>query len=168
MALNHSAHFFGVPYDRMYAVLWKERAPFELEGSYSFFKFIKGGNLSIVRNFVLQNSEYAHQIDSDGRSALVYAVQNNQAAIVDYLCSLGFNLDRETNSGTTALYYAIKNGYASIVVKLLRQGANPWSTRQCSLKAMLEVSSKEIMTAVKNARRVHMACCLSRRFKAKF
>lgn len=54
----------------------KKRKPFELEGSYAFFKYIKLNDASRVKNFIEKNPEYAHQIDYEHRTPLIYATQN--------------------------------------------------------------------------------------------
>ena len=46
---------------------------------------IKSGKLASVDHFISSNLEYAYQIDNEGRTTLIYAVQNNWLPIVKYL-----------------------------------------------------------------------------------
>ena len=51
----HNSKLYCIPHYKMYTVLWKARNPFELEGSYAFFKLVKAGNLPMIQNFLQQN-----------------------------------------------------------------------------------------------------------------
>ena len=155
---------FGIEKEKLHIVLWKVWSPFELEGSYAFFKLIKTGDLSMIKNFILQNPNYAYQVDHEGRTSLIYAVQNGRLEIVKYLIGLGFNINKETYLRATALYYAIKTDNYPITLVLLENGASPWSTKTCNLQPMVDLCSKKVKVALKNARRVQMACELTYKF----
>ena len=158
---------FGIEKQDIFSVLWKIREPFELQGSYAFFKLIKSGNFLNVKYFLSQNPEYAYQIDHEKRTTLMYAVQNGQLEIANHLITLGFNVNKVNEEGYSAIYYAIKSNNSEMVVLLLQNGAVPWSTNSYSLKRLLSVASDEIKIAIKNARKVHIACNLCRKFSQK-
>lgn len=76
--VHTNSKFFCIPIHKIYDVLWTVRKPFELEGSYTFFKLIKAGDIKTLKKFYHNNNDYLYQIDSFGRSALIYAVQTKQ------------------------------------------------------------------------------------------
>lgn len=103
-----NSKFFCIPIHKTYDALWTIRKPFELEGSYTFFKLIKAGDIKTLQKFYHKNNNYLYQIDSFGRSALIYAVQTKQSISVEFLLSHGMNVDYQGYNQKTALFYAIK------------------------------------------------------------
>ncbi|HEY7337913.1 MAG TPA: ankyrin repeat domain-containing protein [Bryobacteraceae bacterium] len=61
---------------------------------------------------------------TDGATALMWAVRANDAELVDLLLAAGANVKAANREGATALYEASENGNAGILEKLLRAGAD--------------------------------------------
>lgn len=128
MQVNHVAFMFGIGKKDLYLALWRKYTAFEVEGSYLFFRAIKDRDASIVRDFVERDREFLYQFDKEGRSALIYACIYEHLPIVDYIASMGVNIEHKCNQGKNALHYALSVDNAAIVKVLLQKGASPWSS----------------------------------------
>lgn len=85
--------------------------------------------MEALKKFIKKNKSFVYQIDSEGRSPLIYAAQNRQSGVVEFLLGLGINVEEKAYNKRTALYYALKgNDYISVKA-LLQRGASPWSTK---------------------------------------
>ncbi len=76
-----------------------------------------------------------HKIDinaaeADGFTALHWAAQRNDLALVDLLIGAGANAKAPTRYNITPLYLAAINGNAPMIERLLRAGADPNATSQ--------------------------------------
>jgi ankyrin repeat protein len=83
----------------------------------------KNGYLIIVEALLLKHASNINATTISGRSALHYAVQNNQSHIVDVLLANGAEINR-LFQGVTPLYLAIKKAHFETVNMLLAYHAD--------------------------------------------
>lgn len=76
-----------------------------------------------VATFLLDNKADI-QVTFSGKTALHYAVQSGQKAMVELLLQRGASVDAKASSGGTALHEAAANGFLSIVEVLLKYKAD--------------------------------------------
>jgi ankyrin repeat protein len=62
--------------------------------------------------------------DSDGKTALISAIEKDQKDIALALIDKGANLDEKDATGWTALFWAAYNGQKDIVLILIKNGAD--------------------------------------------
>lgn len=74
---------------------------------------------------LINNGADINQQNNENKTALIYAVLNNNIDIVEILISNGANINLQDNLGFTALMYASKEGKIDMVKILLQNGANP-------------------------------------------
>jgi ankyrin repeat protein len=56
-----------------------------MEGSYAFFKAIKFGDFECIKSFVQIDQAYLYEVDTNGRTPLIYACLHNQERIAMFL-----------------------------------------------------------------------------------
>jgi len=84
---------------------------------------IKNGDLEQVRNLISKNGvDIDHFID--GRPPLVYAADYGQTAVLEYLLTVGANVNSKDKFGITPLLAAIWEGHTKCVQLLLEKGAS--------------------------------------------
>lgn len=93
--------------------------PYELEGSYAFFKCIKMGDLQSVRTFLSRNPLFLFEVEYNGKSPLSYACIFNQLAIASLLLQEGVNSDRPCKAGKTSLFYALHTRNPALIQAVL-------------------------------------------------
>ncbi len=49
-----------------------------MEGSYAFFKAIKFNDFQCIKSFLQIDQKYLYEVDSNGRTPLLYACLHNQ------------------------------------------------------------------------------------------
>lgn len=130
-------YIYGVRKTDLYVAFQNKREPYQMEGSYAFFKCIKQGDIESVRTFISANSYYVYEVDFHGRSALSYACYYNQTEIVKEILKVGVHSDRLCNAGRTSLWYAISRRNVAMVRELLQRGAAPWSTSRNPYNRMI-------------------------------
>ena len=64
----------------------------------------------------------------NGNTPLIVAVENGQAAIVEYLILNNADLNAQNNQGKSPIVIAMENGHETIVKKLMDNGATLPST----------------------------------------
>lgn len=69
-------------------------------------------------------ADHVNAVDRWGRSALMYAVENRQAATARLLLERGAAVNSKTPDAATALHIAAYSGGKAIVKELLERGAN--------------------------------------------
>lgn len=77
---------------------------------------------SIVR-FVLQSGANAEATDNKGKTALFYAVEQNDIPAIDLLLTAGADINHRNNAGETAIFTPAKDGNIDMVKTLLQKGA---------------------------------------------
>ena len=83
-----------------------------------------GGLLNIVKYLIEKRNI---PIDSQGnneRTPLHYACSNDHFEIVEYLLSIGANIEAKDKMGKTPLHYACEEGHLHIIEYLISMGAN--------------------------------------------
>ena len=80
-----------------------------------------GGHDQVVRTLVKNGGAYINLPDKSGRSAVFYAVDNNQAAALRMLISLKANINEQDLAGTTPLMVASAKNSQECMDILLRQ-----------------------------------------------
>lgn len=56
-----------------------------MEGSYAFFKAIKFGDFECIKSFVQIDQAYLYEVETNGRTPLIYACLHNQERIAKFL-----------------------------------------------------------------------------------
>ncbi|WP_333576931.1 ankyrin repeat domain-containing protein [Sphingobacterium sp.] len=64
------------------------------------------------------------QVDSDGRTALYYAVLDDNPALVKFFCRKGFDVNVQDNLGWTPLHHCAQNYQTEIAKILIENGAD--------------------------------------------
>ena len=74
-------YIYGINRDDIFLAFKINRNPYNLEGSYAFFKCIKGGDLYAVKVFLGSNRNFIFEVEGDGKTPLHYAAYHNQTEI---------------------------------------------------------------------------------------
>src|SRR5438067_623942 len=85
---------------------------------------VKGGDTATIRTLLQQRVD-VNIAESDGTTALHWAVQRQDAALADQLIRAGANVKSANRYGVTPLALACVNGDAASVELLLKAGADP-------------------------------------------
>lgn len=64
------------------------------------------------------------QVDSEGRTALYYAVLDDNPTLVKFFCRKGFDINVQDNLGWTPLHYCAQNYQIEIAKILIENGAD--------------------------------------------
>ncbi|HUF74544.1 MAG TPA: ankyrin repeat domain-containing protein [Gammaproteobacteria bacterium] len=86
---------------------------------------VRAGDSVAVRRLLEDAAFDANVAEADGTSVLHYAVERNDAELVDRLLDAGANADARNRYGVSPLYIAALNGNAGIVSILLDHGVDP-------------------------------------------
>ena len=86
----------------------------ELGSNLILHKAIVKGNLKSVQ-FWIKKHENIEGKNSDGQTALNYAVSLNSLPIVEFLLEKGAKIEEEDKNGYTPLHFAVSKGYKQIV-----------------------------------------------------
>lgn len=92
-----------------------------VQAMYPLHDAAKRGNLEEVRIGIM-----THAIDSleyEGRTALYMAAREGHRAVVEFLTSMGANVNAESTLGKTPLYMAALKGHFEVVQFLVKHGA---------------------------------------------
>ncbi|CAL2049545.1 hypothetical protein CAEBREN_09821 [Caenorhabditis brenneri] len=82
---------------------------------------VQNGELDAVKQSV--NEKNVHEIHN-GRTAVQIAADYGQAAVIDYLISIGANIQEKDKYGITPLLSAVWEGHFDAVKLLLQHGAD--------------------------------------------
>ena len=88
----------------------------------------KAGNSSAALSLIQQQRVDVNGAESDGTTALHYAVRNDDSALVDRLLRAGARADAANRYGITPIYLACENGSAVVVDRLLKAGVSANAT----------------------------------------
>ena len=86
---------------------------------------VKAGDASAVRTTLQQPGALGEAVEVDGTTALHWAVEYDDLAIVDLLLSSGADATAANRYGVTPLAPACTNGNAAMIERLLDAGADP-------------------------------------------
>ena len=88
---------------------------------------VKRGDAAAVRALIAQKApgNNVNAPDADGSTALHWAVQRDDVALVDMLLAAGADVKAATRYNITPLSLACTNGNARVVDRLLKAGADP-------------------------------------------
>jgi ankyrin repeat protein len=89
----------------------------------SLFDAVKAGNLPAVQRTLQRTGP--NQAETDGTTALHWAVQEDRLDIVQALVKAGADANAKNHYGLTPLAWAVNNGNAGITEQLLKAGADP-------------------------------------------
>lgn len=92
--------------------------------SEGIWDYAKDGDLNGIENLVDKIGVNINTKDEEGKTALHYAIENDQEIIVEYLCEKKANVNIRDKKGFTPLYYAINAVSINSVNLLLVNGAN--------------------------------------------
>jgi ankyrin repeat protein len=84
-----------------------------------------------------------------GKTALMLAIEQKNAALINLLVRKNFDPDRTDQFGNTALMYAAERNMYSVADKILQKGGDP-TIRQVDGKTAAEIADKKGNTRVKN------------------
>lgn len=121
-------YVYGISKENIFSAFRINRDPYELEGSYAFFKCIKLGDIPSIKIFLNNNPQFVFELEFNGKTPLSYAAFHNQTEVAKLILEVGVNSDLPCHSGHTSLYYAISKRNTELVKRLLQKGACPWST----------------------------------------
>lgn len=138
MRAKQSGDIFGIPNVLLYEGMYSKPQPYELEGSYLFFRAIEKKDMKTLRSMVGVQPRMLFQIDEDGRTPIIYAAYLNNLEICQLFITIGCNLDAFSYRYHTAIYYAIVNRNPELLFELLYHGASPWSHPRSNLTTLLE------------------------------
>ncbi|KAG6017843.1 hypothetical protein E4U54_002485 [Claviceps lovelessii] len=97
--------------------------PSSLQGMSPLFQAAMTGNVKIL-SIMVQNSVYPEMVNQDGQTILHIAAQNGHCDEVEFLISLGFDVNAQDGQGNTALHLAISHGWEKMVEVLVEAGAD--------------------------------------------
>ena len=84
-----------------------------------------------------------------GKTALMLAIDDGNAALINLLITKNFDPDRTDQFGNTALMYAAEKNMYSVADKLLQKGGDP-TIRQVDGKTAAEIAEKKGNIRIKN------------------
>ena len=100
------------------------------------------GNLEVVQAMVNVEPRIINQVDTKGRTALMFASLNNQIGIVHFLLQRNSEPNMSLKDGANALEIASLKGHIEIVRLLLEAGANPNVVHNHGVTALI-IATKE-------------------------
>ena len=80
-------------------------------------------NLKSVQHLI-KEGENIEAKNSDGQTALHYAVSKNKLPIVEFLLEKGAKIEQKDKNGYTSLFIAVSKGYKPIVEILIKHDAD--------------------------------------------
>jgi ankyrin repeat protein len=92
------------------------------------FKACLKGNLEVVKELVSKDTRLADQIHAAGMTPLQLASYNGHLPVVEFLVSIGVDVNSKGRGGWTALHMACSQGHLATVKFLVSKGANPIAT----------------------------------------
>lgn len=87
------------------------------------FNIISKEKWSIIQDILKTEVDINHS-DSQGKTLLMYAIDNDDNEVVQNLCGLNPAINKKDNNGKTALLYAIDKGKVGAVRSLIESGAD--------------------------------------------
>ncbi|KAL0764903.1 hypothetical protein CaCOL14_012709 [Colletotrichum acutatum] len=84
----------------------------------------QAGHVSLVQLLVEGGARIDRKDETDGRTALHWAVLKDRTAVIEELLERGANIEATSKTGHTAIYYAIRNGFEASFKLLLEKGAS--------------------------------------------
>jgi uncharacterized protein len=109
---------------------------------------IKDGDLTTALSLLKQHVD-VNVPQSDGTTALDWAVRENNSDLVDRLLKAGADAKAANRYGVTALYLACVNGSAPMIEKLLKAGADPNSATTEGETALMTIARTGNVEAAK-------------------
>ena len=88
-----------------------------------FISFVKQGDLEKIRE-CLSNGVNINAVDSDGKTALMWACQKGHFEVAITLISSGTDINAKDKNGKTAINYSAESGNVELMKLLLAQGAD--------------------------------------------
>ena len=77
-----------------------------------------------LANALLESGADVDCKDNQGKTALIYAVENENVELIDTLIEVGADINSQDESGKTAMHYASKNDNVETVQRLFKAGAD--------------------------------------------
>lgn len=114
-----------------------------------FFLAAEEGWLNIVLILINNIGIAVNQVDNAGATALAYAAQNGQIAIVRFLRGQGAEVDHSDQNGASALLLAAQNGHEKTVEFLLKEGAEINQTNNNGATALMVAAQNGHLNTVK-------------------
>ena len=112
---------------------------------------VKQGDAAAVRALIAQKApgNNVNASDPDGSTALHWAVQRDDVALIDMLLAAGADVKAATRYKITPLSLACTNGNARVVDRLLKAGADPNAVSEEGQTALMTASLTGKPDAVK-------------------
>lgn len=107
--VKQSGEIFGIPHHLLYEGMCCKPRPYELEGSYLFFRAIEKKDMQTLKSMLNHQPRLLFQMDEDGRTPLIYSAKLNNIECCRLFMVVGSNLDAFNYRHHTAVYYAIAN-----------------------------------------------------------
>jgi ankyrin repeat protein len=90
---------------------------------YSFYNYVKEGNLEVVRQYIRCGININYQSSNSRETALMCAAKTGQLDVLKELIKAGANVNLESRVGN-ALNYACEGGFMLIIQELLEHNIN--------------------------------------------
>ena len=108
---------------------------------------VKNGKSEQTIRRLLEEHADPNASQTDGATALEWAVHRDDLEIAELLVRAGANVNRANDYGTTPLWLACSNGNIAIVETLLQAGANPNAALASGETPLMAASEKSIEIA---------------------
>ncbi|XP_031574916.1 uncharacterized protein LOC116308594 [Actinia tenebrosa] len=96
----------------------------DIDGKSAFIRALQKGKKHLA-NILIHHGAKVNIFDKTGRTALIYAVKNNESRdMVQSLIKAGAEINHTDNKGKTALFYAVHNEDYSLTQVLIEAGAD--------------------------------------------
>jgi len=116
-------------------------------GAAELIDAIRADDAAEARRLIEAGEASANAAAADGTTALHYAVENDDAALVGHLLEAGAGATAENRYGVAPIHVAALNGNAAIMKLLLERGADPnWALPEGETVLMTAARSGDVAT----------------------
>lgn len=85
---------------------------------------VRKDNIELVKRALSENTSNVNDIDSNGYTVLMHAIENEKHGVTEFLLNNGADVNIKNNDGFTALAFAIEKGNGDLIQELLNRGAD--------------------------------------------
>ncbi|HVX86833.1 MAG TPA: ankyrin repeat domain-containing protein [Phycisphaerae bacterium] len=111
-------------------VLERHGARAQMSGKDAFLAACMAGDRRRARALLKKSPEMLESLEAEDRKLIAYAAATGNAAAVELLADLGFDLETKGEWGGSALHHAAWHGHEEVVEMLLKRGARTEALNQ--------------------------------------